>query len=64
MESPLLRGGVTIGIGIVAGNIAGFGRLALTAFLLGTHAQADSLAVALSPLDSINAVLINTMVFA
>lgn len=64
MESPLLRGGLTIGIGIVAGNIAGFGRLALTAFLLGTHAQADSLAVALSPLDSINAVLINTMVFA
>lgn len=59
-----MRGGLTIGIGIVAGNILGFARVALTAFLLGTHTQADSLAVALSPLDSINTVLINTMVFA
>jgi len=50
--------------GIIAGNIFGFGRVALTAYLLGTHAQADSLVVAVGPLDSINSVLINTMVFA
>ncbi|HTT64565.1 MAG TPA: lipid II flippase MurJ [Bryobacteraceae bacterium] len=39
-------------------------RVALTAYLLGTHAQADSLAVAIGPLDAVNSVLINTMVFA
>jgi len=59
-----LRGGLTIGAGIVIGNVIGFGRVALTAYLLGTHSQADSLAVAVGPLDSINSVLINTMVFA
>lgn len=64
VESPLWRGGLTIGAGIITGNIIGYARMAVTAFLLGTHAQADSLAVALGPLDAINAVLINTMVFA
>jgi putative peptidoglycan lipid II flippase len=64
VESPLVRGGLTIGVGIIAGNIIGFARVALTAYLLGTHSQADSLAVALGPLDTLNAVLINTMVFA
>ncbi|MGA3042948.1 MAG: lipid II flippase MurJ [Bryobacteraceae bacterium] len=64
MESPLVRGGLTIGAGIVIGNIFGFVRVALTAYLLGTHSQADSLAVAISPLDALNVVLINTMVFA
>jgi len=64
VESPLVRGGLTIGAGIVTGNIFGFGRVALTAYLLGTHSQADSLAVAVGPLDALNAVLINTMVFA
>ena len=59
-----MRGGLTIGAGIVAGNIIGFVRLALTAYLLGTHSQADSLAVAVGPLDALNSVLINTMVFA
>ncbi len=38
--------------------------MAVTAYLLGTHSQADSLAVALGPLDALNSVLINTMVFA
>jgi hypothetical protein len=38
--------------------------VALTAYLLGTHSQADSLAVAVGPLDALNSVLINTMVFA
>ena len=59
-----MRGGLTIGVGIIAGNLIGFVRLALTAYLLGTHTQADSLAVAVGPLDALNAVLINTMVFA
>jgi putative peptidoglycan lipid II flippase len=64
VESPLVRGGLTIGAGIITGNIIGFVRVALTAYLLGTHSQADSLAVAMGPLDALNSVLINTMVFA
>ncbi|MGC9949960.1 MAG: lipid II flippase MurJ [Bryobacteraceae bacterium] len=63
-DSPLVRGGLTIGAGIITGNIIGFARVALTAYLLGTHSQADSLAVAVGPLDALNSVLINTMVFA
>lgn len=59
-----MRGGLTIGAGIVTGNVIGFARVALTAYLLGTHSRADSLAVAVGPLDALNAVLINTMVFA
>jgi putative peptidoglycan lipid II flippase len=59
-----VRGGLTIGAGIITGNIIGFVRVALTAYLLGTHSQADSLAVAVGPLDALNSVLINTMVFA
>lgn len=42
----------------------GFGRVALTAYLLGTHSGADSLAVALGPTDTLNSVLINSIVFA
>ena len=38
--------------------------MALTAYLLGTHSRADSLAVAVSPIDTLNSVLINSMVFA
>jgi putative peptidoglycan lipid II flippase len=60
----LLKGGLTIGAGIITGNILGFVRVALTAYLLGTHSRADSLAVAIGPIDSLNAVLINSMVFA
>lgn len=64
VESPLVRGGLTIGAGIIAGNIIGLVRVALTAYLLGTHSLADSLAVAVGPLDALNSVLINSMVFA
>jgi putative peptidoglycan lipid II flippase len=64
VESPLVRGGLTIGAGIITGNIVGFVRVAVTAYLLGTHSLADSLAVAVGPLDALNSVLINTMVFA
>ena len=62
--NPLVRGGVTIGAGIVLGNIIGFARVAITAYLLGTYAHADALAVAIGPIDTLNTVLINTMVFA
>jgi len=61
---PLVRGGLTIAAGIVAGNILGFFRVALTAYLLGTHSEADSLAVAISPIDTLNQALINTIIFA
>ncbi len=64
VDSPLVRGGLTIGAGIVAGNIVGFLRVAITAYLLGTHSRADSLAVAVGPIDTLNSVLINSMVFA
>jgi len=64
VDSPLVRGGLTIGAGIIAGNVIGFFRVALTAYLLGTHSLADSLAVALGPLDTFNSVIINSMVFA
>ncbi len=62
--SPLVRGGLTIGAGIVIGNIFGFFRVAFTAYLLGTHSTADSLAVAISPIDTLNQALINTIIFA
>src|SRR5947207_4462252 len=63
-QQILLKGGLTIGAGIITGNVLGFVRVALTAYLLGTHSPADSLAVAIGPIDSLNAVLINSMVFA
>lgn len=64
VDSPLVRGGLTIGAGIVTGNVLGFFRIALTAYLLGTHSLADSLAVAMGPIDTLNQVLTNTMIFA
>jgi len=50
--------------GVLLGNVLGFGRVAATAFLLGTHSRADSLAVAMGPIDTVNSVLINSVVFA
>ena len=50
--------------GVLTGNLLGFVRVALTAYLLGTHSRADSLAVAMGPMDTLNSVLINSMVFA
>lgn len=64
VESPLLRGGLTIVAGVLTGNVLGVGRVALIAYLLGTHSYADSLAVTMGPLDTLNAVLINSIVFA
>jgi len=63
-NSPLVRGGLTLVAGLLAGNVLGFGRVALTAYLLGTHSRADSLAVAMGPTDTLNSVLINSVVFA
>jgi putative peptidoglycan lipid II flippase len=62
--NTLVRGGMMIGAGIVIGNVFGFVRVAVTAYYLGTHAKADELAVAISPVDTLNSMLINTMVFA
>jgi putative peptidoglycan lipid II flippase len=64
VESPLVRGGLTLAGGLLTGNVVGFLRVAITAYLLGTHSRADSLAVAMGPVDTLNSVLINSMVFA
>ncbi len=64
VRSPLVRGGLTLVFGALTGNALGFARVALIAYLLGTHSQADALAVAVGPLDTLNALLINSIVFA
>ncbi|HXK01091.1 MAG TPA: lipid II flippase MurJ [Verrucomicrobiae bacterium] len=64
VDSPLIRGGLTIVAGVLTGNVLGFVRVAVIAYLLGTRSHADSLAVALGPLDTLNSVLINSIVFA
>lgn len=63
-QSKLLQGGLIVGAGILLGNITGFFRVAVFAYLLGTHARADALAVAMGPLDTLNSVIVNTMLFA
>ena len=63
MENPLVRGGLTILVGVLTGNLLGFGRVAVTAYLLGTKSRADTLAVAMGPMDTLNSVLINSIVF-
>ena len=60
----MVRGGLTLVVGVLTGNLLGFCRVALTAYFLGTHSLADSLAVAMGPLDTLNSVLINSVVFA
>lgn len=59
-----MRGGLIVGAGIVLGNLIGFVRVAVAAYLLGTRSHADILAVALGPVDALNGALINTMIFA
>ena len=63
-QSKLVQGGLVVGACILLGNITGFFRVAVTAYLLGTHARADALAVAMGPLDTLNSVIVNTMLFA
>ena len=60
----LIRGGLTLVVGVLTGNVIGFARVALTAYLLGTHSNADSLAVAMGPIDTLNSLLINSILFA
>jgi putative peptidoglycan lipid II flippase len=62
--SPLVRGGLTLVAGVLTGNILGFARVAIIAYRLGTHSHADSLAVAMGPLDTLNNLLLNSVVFA
>ncbi len=59
-----MQGGLVVGACILLGNVSGFFRVAVTAYLLGTHARADALAVAMGPLDTLNSVVVNTMLFA
>lgn len=59
-----MQGGLVVGACILLGNITGFFRVAVTAYLLGTHGAADALAVALGPIDTVNSVVVNTMLFA
>ena len=57
----LVKDGLVVGAGILIGNVTGFFRVGVTAYLLGTHARADALAVALGPIDNLNQAIINTM---
>lgn len=59
-----MQGGLVVGAGILLGNVTGFFRVAVTAYLLGTHARADALATAMGPMDVLNSALVNTMLFA
>jgi len=59
-----VQGGLVVGAGILLGNVTGFFRVAVTAYLLGTHAGADALATALGPMDVLNSAILNTMLFA
>lgn len=62
--SPLVRGGLVLVAGVLTGNAIGFVRVALTAYLLGADSRADSLAVAMGPVDTLNSVLLNSLLFA
>lgn len=64
LTSRLVQGGLVVGACILLGNITGFFRVAVTAYLLGTHAGADALATAIGPIDVLNSAIINTMLFA
>jgi len=59
-----VRGGLVVGAGILIGNISGFVRVAITAYLLGTHARADALAVSTGLADTLNTIVINTLLVA
>jgi putative peptidoglycan lipid II flippase len=60
-ENALVRGGLVVGGGILAGNVVGFVRVGVTAWFLGTHANADALAVATGPVDTVATAVINTL---
>ncbi|HEU5023170.1 MAG TPA: lipid II flippase MurJ [Bryobacteraceae bacterium] len=59
-----MRGSLVVGGGILIGNIAGFFRVALAAYLLGTRAHADALAVSTGLADTVNNIAVNTLLVA
>ena len=59
-----MRGGLVVGGGILIGNITGFLRVALAAYKLGTHVRADALAVSTGLADTLNTIVINTLLVA
>jgi putative peptidoglycan lipid II flippase len=63
-RSALVRGSLVIGAGILAGNVTGFGRVAIAAYLLGTRARADALVVSTGLADTLNTIVINTLLVA
>jgi len=63
-NSALVRGSLVVGGGILIGNISGFFRVALAAYLLGTRAHADALAVSTGLADTINNIVVNTLLVA
>jgi putative peptidoglycan lipid II flippase len=63
-QNRVLRGGLVIGGGLLAGNLLGFVRVMFTAYFLGTGRHADALVVAVGSLEALNWIVINTMVFA
>ena len=63
-NSALVRGSLVVGGGILIGNVTGFFRVALAAYLLGTRAHADALAVSTGLADTVNTIVINTLLVA
>jgi putative peptidoglycan lipid II flippase len=59
-----VRGGLVVGGGILIGNISGFVRVAITAYLLGTRVHADALAVSTGLADTVNNIIVNTLLVA
>ncbi len=53
-----------VGAGILIGNISGFIRVAIGAYLMGTHARADALAVSTGLADTVNNIIVNTLLVA
>lgn len=62
-EWKVVRGGLVVGAGLLAGQALGFIRQATIAYLLGTGPYADAVAVAFAPVDLWWAVLSTTVIF-
>ncbi|MBI4873903.1 MAG: hypothetical protein HY822_04630 [Acidobacteria bacterium] len=62
-EWKVVRGGLVVAIGLMAGQALGFVRHAFVAWLLGTGPSADAIAVAFVPVDLLWAVLSTGVVF-
>ncbi len=62
-ERKILEGGLVVAVVILAGQALGFIRQATIAYLLGTGAQADALAVGIAPVDLWWSVVATTVIF-